>query len=97
MEQSKLRLVIQLLTIVAKTGQWRNLFQLIYWAVMGKKSWDEAMERANGEFYAKQIKEATDQLKTSNPLAYTTRVNVPGYREYLASLEETTSDLHNKP
>lgn len=57
----------------------------------------EVKERATGEHYAKQIKEAVDQLKTSNPLAYTTHVNVPGYREYLASLEETTSDLHNKP
>jgi len=83
MDQNKIRLVLKLLTIVAKTGQWRNLFQLLYWVIMGKKTWDEAMDRATGVFYERQLAKATEDYKSAYPDDFKTTVNIDGYDKWV--------------
>lgn len=56
---------------------------------MGKKSWDEAMERANGEFYKKQIKIATEEFIEKNKKLFSCDTSgVPGFDKWV----NTTKD-----
>jgi len=88
MNQAVLRLILNAIIIIIKTGQVKNVLSLLLWAIKSKMAYDEAMARLNGTWYENQVKTFVEEYKASKPEVYEADpIHIAGYDNYKKAIE----------
>jgi len=85
MNQNSIRIILQLLIFLVKTRQLGNVLRIAIWIIKTKASYDEAMGRIDGSYYANQVSGASKRYLNKQPK---TKYNVAGYENYLNAISK---------